>query len=360
MFLRKLLFPFSILYWSIVFIRNRMFDYGFLKSEEFPIPVICIGNLSTGGTGKTPHTEYLIRLLSQEFTVAVLSRGYGRKTKGYSRANINSVSAEIGDEPSQIKQKYPDTEVIVCEKRADGIKRMLKEIQGLDVILLDDAFQHRYVKPGLSILLTDFSKPFYRDLPLPAGSLRDNYRESKRADIIIITKIPFDFPQRKTDEIKNRLKLKPHQNLWFSGIKYTEPLPVNNTFPQLTLGKIKNEQYAVLLITGIANPQPIADYLSGVTKKLIVKSFPDHHNFSDSDICAIQNKFNTFSSDKNKIIITTEKDIMRLNGFPLINNLPLYYIPIETQILYNQQHLLNEKIISYVKKDKRNRSIHEK
>ncbi|MGE0090237.1 MAG: tetraacyldisaccharide 4'-kinase [Bacteroidales bacterium] len=353
--LAPLLFPLSLIYGFVLFIRNRLYDNQFiLKSAEFKIPTICIGNITVGGTGKTPHTEYLINLLKNDFKVATLSRGYKRKSKGFVMATINSTSAEIGDEPMQIKQKFPETIVAVDSNRKNGINELLKRFPEIDVILLDDAFQHRQVKATMSILLIDYSKPIYRDFILPFGNLREQSSEMRRANIIIITKTPELLKPIDRRIITTELKAFPYQDVYFSTFDYGKPVSVfnnlkNDDIPENLLG------YKVLLVTGIANPRPLVEYIEDQKiAEIVLCDFPDHHNFTKKNIELIETRFNEIDTTK-KIIITTEKDAMRLQIFSNIaDNLKKnwFYLPIRVLFQNEQNEIFNKQIIDYVRKNK--------
>ncbi|MDP2088874.1 MAG: tetraacyldisaccharide 4'-kinase [Flavobacteriaceae bacterium] len=336
--LRKLLFPFTILYGFITWIRNKCYDYGVLKSYSFNIPVICVGNLSVGGTGKTPQTEYLIRLLSSHKKMAVLSRGYQRKTTGFLLAKEGLTAIDLGDEPFQYFQKFPEIVVAVDERRVNGIQQLLKLPNPPEVILLDDAFQHRSVKPGLSILLTPFDDLFVDDYMLPAGNLREYQSGYKRADIVIVTRSPEEISAAIQSKIKSRLKLEQYQQLYFSSISYNETLKGGKS--SLSINDLTN--YEVLLITGIANPQQLLAFLQKKEIKFEHIQFADHHLFSEQDIDKIKQDFHQFSSEK-KIILTTEKDYVRI--FARLEN--CYFISIETIIINNEADF-SKKILNYV------------
>ena len=312
-FIRILLFPLIPIYFLVTRIRNILFDKGLLKSKAYNIPVICVGNLSTGGTGKTPMIEYLIRLLSEHHELAVLSRGYKRDTKGFILADSHSSVWDIGDEPFQFHRKFNTVSVAVAEKRVEGIDRLLALENPPNCILLDDAYQHRYVKAGFNILLTSYQQPFFKDLVLPTGNLREPKSGYKRADIIIITKCPLALSQEEKDSITEQIKVLPHQSVFFSSISYSK-----NVFNQnglMTLNELEN----FTLVTGIADPGPLIEFLKG--KGLVFKhlSFPDHHNFTSEEVSNLS---------KESLIITTEKDFVRLSESEELNT-NLWYLPIE-------------------------------
>ncbi|MDT0555950.1 tetraacyldisaccharide 4'-kinase [Patiriisocius hiemis] len=334
--LRWLLFPFTILYWVITSTRNYLYDTGILKSTFYNLPVICVGNLSVGGTGKSPMIEYLILLLKEDFKIAVLSRGYKRKTSGYIEVDVNHSVLQVGDEPLQIKQNFPDVTVSVCANRREGIEK-LKEKAG--IILLDDAFQHRKVKASTNIVLTSFNDLYTNDFHLPTGNLRESKNGIKRASIIVVTKCPEKLSYAKMQEIEYRLQLKPEQKLYFSKISYDKEIfGVSETLP---LEYLKDKDFT--LVTGIANPTPLVEFLKDKEFSFKHEHFPDHHNFSDKEIERLK---------KNEIIITTEKDFMRLKE-PL-RKYALYYLPIKTMILRNQEKVFKETILEEIKNYKSN------
>ncbi len=312
-----MLLPLSKIYGFAVGVRNLMFKWHILKQREFPVPVVVVGNISAGGTGKTPHTEYVIDLLRYKYHIGMLSRGYKRKTKGFVLATSRSTPLDIGDEPYQIYQKFGrDISVAVCEDRCTGIEELLRLDPRINLIVLDDAFQHRYVKPTVSIVLTEFNNPVFFDKLLPLGRLREPAKAIYRADMVVVTKCP---PQLKAIEyriFKNNLKLFPYQKLFFSRFNYTSLRPlfpdIRKDAPHMSwLGP----DDTVLVLSGIANPKPLVRYLKGFKASIKVKVFPDHHNFNRKDLDAITKRFNELEG-KQKIIVTTEKDAVRLINNP--------------------------------------------
>ncbi len=351
--LKVLLLPFASIYGIIIWIRNKLFDWNILPSENFKIPTISVGNLSTGGTGKTPVIEYLIRLLFANYKISTLSRGYGRKSKGFIKAAIDSNYYQIGDEPLQIKQKFPKITVAVDEKRSHGIKLLSNLDKDLDVVLLDDAFQHRYVTPGLSILLTDFHNLYTNDYIVPTGTLREFRKSAKRADIIIVTKTYSVLSPLTRRRITKLIKPKPHQTLLFSYIKYNtlQFVPGINYDNKPTKRKFNT----ILMFTGIANNYPLQEHLKNFCSELIVMDFYDHHKYTQKDTEKIIKTYSEIFS-RNKAIITTEKDSMRLYKTELIKNfvdLPLYFIPIEIKFHDNDKSKFDKIVLNYVKKNKR-------
>jgi len=354
--IRVLLFPFACLYGLVTLMRNKLFDWHILPSESFNIPIISVGNLSYGGTGKTPHVEYLIRLLQKEFKVATLSRGYGRKTKAFVLASEFSSFHEIGDEPLQYSQKFKGIDVAVDEKRRRGIRLLNNLNPDLNAILLDDAYQHRYVKPGLSILLTDFHKLYVNDYLIPTGTLREFRKGAKRADIIIITKTNVVLSPITKRRITNLIKPCKHQKLYFSHIKYAHKIALTDFIESPD----KKKYNTIILFNGIANSYPFQEYLRNYCSELIVIDFPDHHIYTENDLEKIKTTYlDVFS--KNKIIFTTEKDAMRLiktDLFERIKNLPIFYVPIEIKFHLGGEKGFDKQIVEYVKENKRNSKLH--
>lgn len=316
-----LLLPLTMWYAVVVALRNLLFDWGWKQSVKPDVPTIGVGNLRMGGTGKTPHTEYLIRLLSSHH-IALLSRGYGRQSKGFLLADAQSTAVTIGDEPAMMKAKFPDLTVAVCEDRVEGIRRLMQLPQPPRLVLLDDVYQHRHLKPSLSILLTEYGDPYFDDHILPFGNLREWRCGSRRADIVVVTKCPPLVSEQQRQAYRTKLKIKPHQLLHFSQIDYGQPLPLYG-------GADWQPVKEVLLLTGIAHPAPLKRHLE---KQCTVHhlDFPDHHDFSAADIKQIVTTFNGIH-ETSKAIVTTEKDAMRLrNGAcsSQLSALPIYYLPI--------------------------------
>ncbi len=334
--LRILLFPFAILYGFITSIRNFLFDKEILKSTSFDIPVIAVGNLSVGGTGKTPQIEYLIRLLSDKYKVATLSRGYKRKSEGFVLADSTSNAEILGDEPFQFYQKFPNIQVAVDANRTSGITQLLSQIEKPEVILLDDAYQHRKVKAGFYILLTAFDDLYVDDFMLPTGNLRESRSGANRANIVVVTKCPNNLSDEKQEEIRLKLKLSPSQQIYFTFINYDDFVYGENE--KVGVAEIKKE--AKLLLAGIAKPKPFFDFLKSEKEECL--TFPDHHHFSETDLNEIQNKA------QDKKIITTEKDYVRLKDAEMISK--LYYLPIKSTFINHQQNFDNT-ILAYLKRD---------
>lgn len=345
--LRYLLFPFTIIYGGVVTFRNFLFAKNVLKSSEFEVKTISVGNLSTGGTGKTPHIEYLIRLLKNEYTIATLSRGYGRKTGGFEQANDTSTHKDVGDEPLQFYNKFKEeVNVFVENKRVTGVVEILAKHPETEVILLDDAFQHRAIKPGFSVLLSDYSSLFYKDVILPAGNLREMRTEANRADLIVVTKCPNDISEKEMEAISIKIKKIANKPVYFSLIKYGEIKSFNTNLKELRLNELKDIE--TLLITGIANPKPIQKLLNNNQINYKHLKFPDHHNFTKKNISNIIDIFGSISG--NKIILTTEKDAVRLKSIDALKELPIYYLEIEIEIIKNKKEFDN-KILTYVKQN---------
>ena len=346
-FLQIILYPVSLCYGLAIMVRNLFFDLRILPSTCFEKPVISVGNLTCGGTGKTPHIEYLIRLLHPPMFVGTLSRGYGRKSKGFIVASSLSNANNIGDEPMQFQQKFDGIKVAVDEKRRHGIKPLCEKFPDIDVILLDDAFQHRYVKPGLSILLTDYHRLYPDDFVLPSGTLREFKTGASRADIIIVTKTPKIFSPITRRRILEDLHPEKHQRVYFSYIKYGAPQPVFDpsefSFPH----KVTN----ILLFSGIANDYPLREHLARLCSELVVIKFDDHHLYTDKDIGEIAKKHHDLPTLK-KVIITTEKDMMRLKTPGLstdLKNLPLFFVPMEIDFHGTDKEHFDNEIKKYVK-----------
>lgn len=349
------LLPLSWLYGIGVRIRNWMFDIGLKKSRSFDIPVISVGNLTVGGSGKTPHVEYLVRLLKDKVKVAVLSRGYKRKSKGYVLAGKQTKMQEIGDEPYQMKNKFGDIYVAVDKDRCHGIEQLTgnKETNDTDVILLDDAFQHRHVKPGINILLVDYHRLIIYDKLLPAGRLREPLSGKNRADIVIVTKCPQDMKPMDFRVIMRAMNLYPYQKLFFTTLKYGRLIPAYCGEKRRLDSIGKNEN--ILLLTGIASPEHMVTDLKPYTENIIQMNFPDHHQFTPKDIKMINEKFAGMPSPK--IIITTEKDNTRLFGMEGLSEEVrhnIFILPVEVSFMQEQEEMFNEKIIGYVRKNSRN------
>ncbi len=341
---RIFLYPFTLLYGSIVWLRNRLYDTGFFSSVEFSVPVICVGNLSTGGTGKTPHIEYLVRLLQYQYKVATMSRGYKRHTQGFLVAEPGTNALRIGDEPMQFFMKFPDLVVSVAEDRMTGIPTLLQKRPDINVVLLDDAYQHRSVKAGLTILITDYNHPYYNDHILPFGSLREGKSAARRADIVIVSKCPPEMPAAETDLWRTNLNLLPHQKLYFTTIGYGSAIRIEDGQPVALAGK------NVLLVCGIAKPAPLIAHISEMAASVHPLTYRDHHYFVSADIEEIKSAWKNWNVP-DKILVTTEKDATRLLMLQTAlseSGIQIQVLPIMTQILFNQQEEFNQAIVAYM------------
>ena len=353
-----LLFPFSILYGGVVIIRNKFFDWGLIPSHEFELPVICVGNISVGGTGKTPHVEFLIDQLKSEYRVAVLSRGYKRKTRGFVLADNNPDPRIIGDEPCQIKRKYPDILVAVDEKRVRGVNKLLKLDSPPEVVLLDDAFQHRHIKAGLNILLEDFNKPSKKDLLLPAGRLREPGSAKKRAHIILITKTPKRLKGIEMRILAKDMKMHEFQHLFFTSVKQAGLKSVFGS-ESFSESDLKNLQPEILLVTGIANPRQVKPFARKYSTRIKEMKFPDHYNYSGDDVKKIKKAINELG--ENAIILTTEKDSVKMQSlsseFETLKD-KMFYLPIRIEFLNEDEENFKNQIFSYVRDNKRDSILH--
>ncbi len=340
---RMLLFPFSLVYGLIVWIRNKLFDIGFFPSTYFNLPVICVGNLSAGGTGKSPLVEFLIASLQHKHRLAVLSRGYKRKTAGYALANTYTTALEIGDEPMQFFLKYPEVAIAVGEERVAAIPQLLHDRPETEVVILDDAFQHRAVSAGLNILLTDYNNLFTRDWFLPTGELRDSPSGYKRADLMVVTKCRASMNPHERSAIVRELCPLDHQEVFFTTIAYNTPYHIVHRSPREI-----DEQTEVLLVTGIANPASLKNYLAAHSGTYYEILYGDHHIFSIDDWKEITKRFDSILTP-NKIILTTEKDAVRLAKFSQsLRELPVYVIPIQVKFLFNGQERFTELIGKFI------------
>ena len=343
-YLRLLLLPFSAIYGLVVVIRNWLYDAGMFKSLGFDVPVISIGNLEVGGAGKSPMAEYLIRLLKDNNKLATLSRGYGRDTKGFILARADSASTQIGDEPAQFKHKFSDVTVAVCEDRVSGIEKLKAEH---NLIILDDAFQHRAVKPGLSILLFDYNQLQLPKLVLPAGNLREPFSGRWRADIMVVTKCPDDMSEALMTKSYGQIAPLNWQPLFFTSINYQPLLDLNG----LPVNVIIDADTVVFLLTGIANPKPLVKHVRQLTANIIHHNYPDHHQFTLKNIAKLADEFSACRSQK-KVIITTEKDVQRLGVhelLPAVAQLPVWVLPISVKFLNNGQQEFDQLIENYVR-----------
>ncbi len=341
---RVLLLPFAIIYGLIIMLRNWLFDKGYLRSAAFNFPLICVGNLAMGGTGKSPMVEYLVALLYPHFKVATLSRGYKRKTQGYALANESTTALDIGDEPMLFHLKFPKVAVAVGEERIVAIPHLLQDIPDLQAVILDDAFQHRVVRAGFNIILTEYNNLYTHDFFLPTGDLRDEWASARRAQVIIVTKCPIDLSEEKKQQLIQDINPKTTQRVFFTAIEYGVPYHINSQ----QLRNITNSD-TVLLVCGIANPRPLKEYLLQQAYTYYQKDFSDHHIFSIDDLNEIKERFDSIDAEK-KFILTTEKDAVRLTKFSEeIKDLPLYVLPIRPRFLFGEAEEFNKMIFSFIR-----------
>ena len=349
--MRILLFPISLLYHIVLTIRHKLYDWHILKATRFEKPVICVGNLNLGGTGKTPHTEYLISLLKDDYHVATLSRGYGRKTKGFKLAESISTCEDLGDEPLLYFRKFPQILVAVDEDRVDGTRKLLCSPNSAEVVLLDDAFQHRPIKAGLNILLTEYQHLYCDDFLFP---LRDVRSAAKRAQIIIVSKSPKCLREEDKKRVINKLKPEEEQKVFFSYLEYNELQPLNEKAKTVA----SENADSVLAFCGIANPKPFVEELKDNYKSVDFLQFADHHTYTKEDLTIILKHFEDLSGEK-KIIVTTEKDAARLTNSPYFCQFeiaPLYVLPINVR--FHEKEKFNEEIMKYVRENSYNRWLH--
>jgi tetraacyldisaccharide 4'-kinase len=353
------LYPLSLLYGLVTGFRNWLYEKEILPSTAYKIPIISVGNLAVGGTGKTPHTEFILSALSCDWKTAMLSRGYKRKTKGFVLSDERSDSQHIGDEPFQIHQKFPHVTVAVDEKRVHGVNRLLELDPDLQLVVLDDAFQHRRIEAGFSVLLTDYANIYCHDMLLPAGRLREWKSGSKRANMIVVTKCPRNITPIEMRVIESELKPENNQSLFFSSFAYKEIIPVfadEVVVDMWSLEDIKESKAGILLVAGIVSPEPIVDYLKTLTDKVETLFFEDHHAFQPKDINLINARFEKLDTEE-KLLLVTEKDAARLLSnpyFPDALKIKTYTLPIEVEILQNQESLFIQKIKNYVVENSRN------
>lgn len=341
-----LLAPFSILYGLSISLRDFLYRRGLLKGVAFNLPVISVGNLSVGGAGKTPHVEYLIRLLKEYLHLAMLSRGYKRKTKGYLLVRPNMTAEQVGDEPMQYKRKFPDVTVAVAESRTLAIPQIIMDKPEMQIILLDDGFQHRSVKPGYNILLTEYNHLFTRDYLLPSGRLREWRSAYERADTIIVSKCPFEVKQEEKEAIIKEIKPFPHQRIYFSYYAYYKPYYILD--PRYVT-ELKDD-WEVLLICAIARTDYLVEYLEEKVDEVKILEYEDHHYFNKYDVAHLKSVFDKMESDK-KIILTTEKDAMRLElhrPFLMENRLPIFALPVEVKFHFGEGGQFDEDIKNFL------------
>lgn len=349
-YLRLLLLPFSLIYGMAIVLRKKLYDWELMRTVKFDLPVICVGNLAVGGSGKTPTTEYLVRLLAG-YKIAILSRGYGRKTKGFILADTTATAETIGDEPLQYYQKFKHITVAVCENRVEGVNQLKNNH---DLIILDDAFQHRAITAGFNILLFEFSKLTTLQFLLPAGNLRDVFASRKRADVLLVTKSPVPLLHVAQQASVNELQPDSNQPVLHSYLKYGD---LQHVYQKESLALAAIKDFDIFLLTGIANPKPLVEELKKYSTTVHHEEFRDHYAFKDADIQQLKSTFEA-GIKKEKIIITTEKDSKRLRatGFEdLLINLPVYYLPIEVELFEEDKITFDELILNYVKSNRRNR-----
>jgi tetraacyldisaccharide 4'-kinase len=354
---KLILLPLSKIYGAAVVVRNKLFDIGILPQKQFDIPIVTVGNLAVGGTGKTPHTEYIISILKNRYKIGVLSRGYKRQTKGFVAATPHTTPRDIGDESYQIYHKFNrEVDVAVCENRVRGIEKMREMNPDLQLIILDDAFQHRYVKPRVSIVLTEYDRPFYEDTYIPYGRLRDSMRQLQRADILIATKCPEGIKPIEFRIFEKKMDIIPAQSLFFSKFRYARLRPV---FPEQAkrtpdLGSLTVDD-GILAVSGIGNPRPFVRFLKSFSAHVKVNIFADHHNFTRKDMDLLEKRFDSIESER-KLIITTEKDAVRLINnpyFPHHMKAYIFYLPVmvdfvNTEAKPNEAARFEDKLLRFI------------
>lgn len=351
---RMWLYPLSLIYGAGVYVRNRMFDMGILKERQFDIPVVGVGNIAVGGTGKTPHVEYIVERLSNHYNIAVLSRGYKRKTRGFVLATRQSTPAEIGDEPYQIFRKFGGSlPVAVCESRVKGIRRLREECPDVNLIVLDDSFQHRYVKPTVSVVLSEYNRPVFTDHLLPYGHMREPASALSRADLVVVSKCPDNVTPRDFMLYTTKLNLLHYQKTFFTRLEYGQLVSV---FPGQGASVPPSLQWLtdedmVLSVAGIANPRPFVKYIKSHKAKVWVNLYPDHHNYNKSDFTHLVNRFEKMPT-KNKFIVTTEKDAVKLAHnphFPEKLKPYIYYLPVRVGVLRDEADDFVEELLKLIR-----------
>lgn len=347
LFIRLILLPLTLIYALVIILRNKFYDWKIFSSILFTIPVISVGNITVGGTGKTPHIAYLAALLKDKYKIAILSRGYGRSSRGFKLVSEKYPASKVGDEPLMLKQKYPEVIMAVDESRVNGIYKLLESNPDIQLVLLDDAFQHRAVKPGLSIVLVDYYQPVFHDWLLPVGRLRENIGALSRADIIIVSKTPDHFTREQQKELEQKLHLLQHQKLYFSYLNYGELVSLDEGVASIPVSQLK--EYDCILVTGIANTKPLLEFIKPNSYSVKHLAFNDHHNYTGADIQNILKSYKELRGDK-KLIITTEKDAVRLAAFKkeFPDNV-VYYIPIEVKFHASAKENLIDHILNYIK-----------
>lgn len=359
---RVLLLPFSWLFGLAVWIRNWLFDHEILKSTSFPMPLISVGNITVGGTGKTPHVEYLATLLGEEFRVAALSRGYKRKTRDFRIASAESAVSEIGDEPLQMKRRFPGMTVAVDRKRVHGVKALMELEPPVEVVLLDDAFQHRSIKPGFSILLMDYHRPIHKDCLLPAGRLREPALNRHRANIILVTRSPERIKPIELREYANQLELAIGQHLYFTHMRFSELTPVFHGCETREAAWFKSRVDGVLIVAGIAQPRSLRQYARSINTNISELFFPDHHAYSQKDMDRISGTYRKLSSGgKQILLLTTEKDAMRLHDHTPDKEVQdaFHAVRIHVDFLNDDKEEFDRQILNYVRSNKRSSILHQ-
>lgn len=344
---RILLYPFSLIYGVAISVRNTMYDTGLLKETSFNLPIISVGNLSVGGAGKTPHVEYLINILQPYITVSVLSRGYKRKTKGFRLVNLNDNSKLSGDEPLQYKRKFPNTPVAVSESRALGIPQFLKRHPEIQTILLDDAFQHRSVKPSLNILITPLNNLYTDDTLLPSGRLRESAQAAERADIIIVSKCEESLSLEDAKIVTEKINPLHNQKVFFTKYRYYNPYHILNGRQRIKL----NQELSIILISAIANTAYLKHYLTQNSASINSLEYEDHHHFSDRDLNYLVKVYKE-TKRNNTVIITTEKDAIRLQDhkqFIIEHKLPIFALPVQVEFLFGQKNTFDQNIKDFLR-----------
>lgn len=353
-----LLFPFGLIYGAVAHLRRLMYRKKIVTAYKPPIPTICIGNIAVGGTGKTPHVEYLVHLLRNEFRIAILSRGYKRKTRGYLDTDTSETNADalmLGDEPMQYHTHFPDIKVAVCENRAVGIRQIINQNDKIEAVILDDAFQHLAVQCGLNIIITEFARPFCKDFPLPAGNLREFGTACADADMLVISKSPENLTVKESHLFINRFHAIKNKPIFFTTYRYGTPFALTEKANQIPL----SSKPAVMLLTGIANPQPLFERISKDYTIVQHIQFPDHHYFTTSELSLLVQKYQAFAPE-NVVVFTTEKDACRLlteESKKIVSLLPIFAVPIKVEFLFEKEQMFNKIIQDYVRKNQGKCSI---
>ena len=359
---RLILIPFSWFYGLVIWIRNTLYDNGLFKATGFNIPVLSVGNITVGGTGKTPHVEYLVDLLTGEYRVATLSRGYRRNTRDFRVASESSTAREIGDEPLQIKRRFPQAVVAVDRKRVNGISEIMKLTPTAEVIILDDAYQHRSIRPGFSILLIDYHRPIDRDQLLPAGMLREPARNRNRANMILVTRSPERIKPIELREYVNRMDLCIGQHLFFTTIRYDNLVPVYEDCPARDAAWYKANAGGVLILSGIANPRAIRQYARSISTQISELTFPDHHRYKRKDLDRINMRFAELVQHwKEVLVLTTEKDAVKLRDLdpdPAVRK-AMHAVRIRVHFLNDDKDNFDQQIKRYVTSNKRSSILHQ-